>query len=492
MRLTPSLLAAAFLATNVKAFYPFEFQLEKESSETDVEDLERRFFPWKLEDDDGGTTTDSSTTLELKRVPGPFRRDNKYKVIMADTPSTPNSAALDQDGQDFSYFAVATLGSKKQTMWLLLDTGGQNSWVFGSDCTSDACQQHNTFGAEDSQTLKVSTTTWDVRYGTGTVSGVLASDTISIAGLNVQSSFGLASNASKDFLSYPMDGILGLAPSSKSNSAVPTFMDDVASDKVLKSNIVSFSLSRASDGGKDGEVTFGGVDDSKFSGKISYTNTQGRSGLWRIPLDDASVDSNACHFSDRSAIIDTGTSYMLLPPDDAKTLHALIPGSSQSSGSSYYVVPCDSTAIVQLTFSGVTYSISPKDYIGSRSGSNCLSTIIPQKTFEDTDWLVGDVFLKNVYTVFDYDANRIGFAPRENSTSSSNHTSTSTSTSTATASASGTSGTGTWGSETAVSTAADATGSVEASSQKSQGSTLVMVQVPGWAVIAVMSILLIF
>lgn len=71
MRLTPSLLAAAFLATNVKAFYPFEFQLEKESSETDVEDLERRFFPWKLEDDDGGTTTDSSTTLELKRVPGP-------------------------------------------------------------------------------------------------------------------------------------------------------------------------------------------------------------------------------------------------------------------------------------------------------------------------------------------------------------------------------------------------------------------------------------
>ncbi|BDD58985.1 hypothetical protein MAP00_004220 [Monascus purpureus] len=150
---------------------------------------------------------------------------------------------------------------------------------------------------------------------------------------------------------------------------------------------------------------------------------------------------------------------------------------------------CDSTADVKLTFSGLSYSISPKDYVGARSGSgsgsNCLSTIVPQKTFKDADWLVGDIFLKNVYTVFDYDADRIGFAPREDSISSSKNT---TSTSTSASSSTG-SGTETSVSKTAVSTAADATRSVDASSQKSQGSiTLVTGHV--WAILAVLSIML--
>lgn len=355
---------------------------------------------------------------------------------MADTPSTPNSTALDQDGNDFSYFAVANLGSKKQEMWLLLDTGGTNSWVFGSDCKAKACEQHNTFGGEDSDTMKVSNIAWDVGYGTGTVGGVLATDTISIAGLSVRTTFGLASNASNDFLSYPMDGILGLAPSTKSEIGTTTFMDDVANGNLLQSNIVSFSLSRSVDGGKDGEVSFGVVDETKFSGKITYTNSQGRSGLWSIPLDDASVDGNACHFSKKSAIIDTGTSYFLVPPNDANVLHALIPGSSISGGN--YIVPCNSTADVQLAFSGVNYSISPKDYVGKpTSGSNCLSTIVGRKVFGDNDWLVGDVFLKNVYTVFDYDENRIGFAPRANKNSKEEPTSTAT-TASGTASASAT------------------------------------------------------
>ena len=355
-----------------------------------------------------------------------MKRDNEFQIMQADKPLTPNSAPLDQDGSDLTYFVKAQIGAEKQDMWMLLDTGGSYTWVFGSDCTSKACEQHNTFEGDDDD--EISNTKWRVGYGTGTVNGTLAADVISVAetAIAVNMTFGLATGASEDFLSYQMDGILGLAPSTSGK----TFMDRVQEADLLESNVVGFSISRAADGAKDGEVTFGGVDESKFSGSISYTDTvtEGdHSRLWSIPLDDASVDGKACHLSGRTAIVDTGTSYIMAPQDDARTLHDNIPGASPKDDNSY-IVPCDSQANVQLVFSGNSYSISPQDYIGRpESGNLCASTIVGQETFGDTDWLVGDAFLKNVYTVFDYDERKIGFAPRGNVSALSN-SSTATST----------------------------------------------------------------
>ncbi|PLN78877.1 acid protease [Aspergillus taichungensis] len=376
------------------------------------------------------TMSEGSSTMTLK---APRRRDNSYKVVMADTPSSPNTVALNQDGRDYSYFAKVKVGSQDQDMYMMLDTGGVNTWLFSSDCKSTACSLHNTFGEEASSSLETSDEDWHVGYGTGTVSGVVGTDNITIGDVDVRLPIGLASEASDDFRSYPMDGIIGLGRAEEGSFGQPTFMDQVKKEKVLDSNIIGFSFSRSSDDEKNGAVTIGGVDKSRYSGDISYTDTTGSVSHWRIPLDDASVDGDACHFSDRTAIIDTGTSYMLLPPDDAKTLHDHIPG-AEASGKETFVLPCDSTVDLQLTFSGVSYSISHKDYIGDKaSGSMCLSTIVSHQMFGDDEWLVGDVFLKNVYTVFDYDKNRIGFATKSSSSSPSASSSSSSDSSTETA-----------------------------------------------------------
>lgn len=411
MRLASSLLAAALCSTTVTAFFPLRFNVE---ADTELSTLRRRFMPWNWQTDESSqdTSQDGLLTLDVRKLP--VRRDNHHKAVMSDTPSSPNSAAIDQDGHDFSYFAVAQVGSQKQEMWLLLDTGGTNTWIFSSDCSSKACRQHNAFDKGASDSLNMSTVKWDVGYGTGTVSGVLGDDVFSIAGLDVNMTLGLADKASDDFLSYPMDGILGLSRTNDTGFDGPTFMDIVKESRLLKSNIVGFSLSRGSDGGKDGAITFGGVDETKLSGNITYTDTVSSSNRWSIPVDDVAVDGQACNFTDRSAIIDTGTSYAILPPDDAETLHNLIPGASKSGSS--FVLPCDSDAELRVTFSGVSYAISPKDYVGSKFGSNCVSAIVGEQTFGEKVWLLGDTFLKNVYAVFDYDNNKIGFAGRDGMT----------------------------------------------------------------------------
>lgn len=416
MRLTASLLAAASLSTSVTAFYPYQLSAEVSMGSSLLSNLRRRFLPWKLQQDDqkDSDSQGSSNLLSLNLQKLPVRRDNNYKVVMSDPPSQSNSAAVNQDGNDFSYFAVVQVGSQKQEMRMLLDTGGSDSWVFSSDCSSTACKQHDSFGEGASDTLQITNTAWTVQYGTGTVNGLVGWDTITIADLTVNMTFGLASKASDDFLSYPMDGLLGLSRTNDTGFGTPTFMDFVQKGSMLKSNIVGFSLSRGSDDEQDGTVTFGGVDESKLNGNITYTDTISSSNRWEIPVDDVAVNGQACNFTGKGAIIDTGTSYMMLPPDDAKTVHSLIPGAT-SSGQNF-VLPCDSDAEIRITFSGVSYNISPKDYVGQKAGDSCVSTIVGYQSFGDDEWLVGDVFLKNVYSVFDYDNNRIGLGGKKSET----------------------------------------------------------------------------
>lgn len=368
---------------------------------------------------------------------GQNRRENKYTIVQGNPATGPNSVTVNEDGNDFSYFFSMEFGSNNQSMWILFDTGGTNSWVFGTDCTVTACEMHNTFGKNDSTTLQTTGNTFSVGYGSGTVSGFLSSDTVRIANFSLELGFGLANNASNDFTDYPMDGILGLGRASASVTGPTTAMEAIAQAKLLPSNIVGVSLQRNEDGAKDGEVTFGGVDTTKFEGSIAYTAVSTTSDRWEIPLGDAVVAGTSLNFTGKSAIIDTGTSYVFLPPADAKAVHALIPGSTQADSEFY--IPCSTNLTLQFVFSGVAYSVSPKDYVGSTSdgtGKTCFSNIVGTQTFGSDDWLLGDVFMKNVYTVFDYDQNRIGFAARNGTTATMSTPST-----VSASSSSGTSGT---------------------------------------------------
>lgn len=290
-------------------------------------------------------------------------------------------------------------------MYMLLDTGASNTWVMGKDCTNDACQNHNTFDGSKSTTFTLHSNGFSLFYGSGDVAGTWASDTISIADLKLKMDFGIANSTSPEFLNFPFDGILGLATAPND---YPSFMVALQSSKLLKSNIFGMNLNRGADGTNDGEMNFGALDSSKFTGDIGYSDLSRSDGTWAIECDSISVGGKDSGIPARNASIDTGTSYMFMSSDDAKTFHSSIKGATLSSDGVYWQIPCSGQSDIQLTFNGNTYEIPTIDWVGDPTGTAnlCVSNIYPGTPVDG--FLLGDTFLKNVYSVYDYDKKRIG------------------------------------------------------------------------------------
>jgi hypothetical protein len=83
---------------------------------------------------------------------------------------------------------------------------------------------------------------------------------------------------------------------------------------------------------------------------------------------------------------------MSLPIDDAMTIHAAIPG-SQPDGQGGFVIPCNTTAQIALTFGGTSFSIDPRDLVLAPVDSNnptgdCVSGISGGIFGGDTVWIV--------------------------------------------------------------------------------------------------------
>ncbi|KAK4242079.1 hypothetical protein C8A03DRAFT_40502 [Achaetomium macrosporum] len=440
LRVAALLLQLTLWAATVHAFFPFI-----PDDQCDPDEHCGPFAPSSRRSDSGSGRTSEGITLDLYHKPsgnddsaktdpiarateqltrkfGGLRapptseldkRKNEYSVSEPAVPTTSNSAGIYQAGPDYSYFIKAQVGSAQQSFYMLLDTGAANSWLMGSDCQSDACKLHTTFDPSSSKTWRTDKKGFSIAYGSGDLTGIVGQDKASLAGLNFDFSFGVANYTHNDFKHFAFDGILGLAMSS---SVTGTFLQTLKANKVLSSLIVGISLNRDSDGTNDGQVTFGGVDKAKYTGEISYTNIQSpekEAGEWAIPMDGVGFNGKSVNIGSAMAYIDTGTSFVFAPPDDLVDLFKLIPGSSSYENAGYveYQIPCDTNLPIHVTFSGVDYEISAADWVVRKDEKSCISRIYGYEIKSGT-WLLGDTFLKNVYSVFDADKMRIGFASK--------------------------------------------------------------------------------
>ncbi|KXN89622.1 Vacuolar aspartic protease [Leucoagaricus sp. SymC.cos] len=309
------------------------------------------------------------------------------------------------------YYTEIGIGTPPQTFKVILDTGSSNLWVPSSKCTSIACFLHAKYNSHSSSSYKHNGTSFSIQYGSGSMEGFVSNDNVAIGDLTIRHQD--FAEATKEpglaFAFGKFDGILGLGYDTISvNHIVPPFYNMIHQG-LLDDPVFSFRLGSDEDDG--GEAVFGGIDSNAYKGSIHYVPVR-QKAYWEVELEKISFGDEELQLENTGAAIDTGTSLIALPTDFAEMLNTQIGAKKTWTGQ--YTVDCSKVpSLPELTFhfGGRAYPLKGTDYILNVQGT-CISAF----TGMDINlpwgnlWIIGDVFLRRYFTVYDLGRNAVGFA----------------------------------------------------------------------------------
>lgn len=215
-----------------------------------------------------------------------------------------------------------------------------------------------------------------------------------------------------DFIGTPFDGICGMGyPALASSKVTPPFFTMIQQGAV-QSPTFAFYLKKQLDGRPGGYMTLGGYDPADFIGNLVWLKVLDPA-YWLVSLQSVSVGGRQAAPA-AEAILDTGTSLIACPQDVSRRINAMIGGVSVGDG--MYAVSCSSMSRlppIKIKLGGfATFTLRPVDYI-IRVGDTCLSGFTGADFTTQNGrpgWILGDVFLRPYFSVYDAGSNRVGLA----------------------------------------------------------------------------------
>jgi len=313
------------------------------------------------------------------------------------------------DAQEELWFGSISVGTPAKTFTVDFDTGSSDLFLPSTDCDA-TCDGHTLWDPTTSSTADDTNMAFSLAFGDGsTVNGTVFMDTVTVAGLTAT---GQAVGASTEYSTgfeideFPPDGLAGLAFPALSvfgdNDLFTTLVNEGQADP-------QFGVKLADSGS---EITFGGVNSDLFTGDFANSPVV-QDAFWQIELQGASAGGDTITPSVPAAIVDTGTTLVIGAPDDVAAIFAQVPGAedaSSTAGPGFFTVPCASVPTISLMFAGTAFDISP-DILNlgeiEEGSSDCVAGLMAADL---GFWVVGDVFLRNVYTSFNKGADEVGFA----------------------------------------------------------------------------------
>ncbi|XP_053310247.1 gastricsin-like isoform X1 [Spea bombifrons] len=312
---------------------------------------------------------------------------------------------------DTYYFGEISIGTPPQNFLVAFDTGSSNLWVASTYCQSPACTNHVLFNPSQSSTYTSNNQQFSMWYGSGSMTGVLGYDTVTVQGLSIQNQeLGLSVTEPSSFFYYSkFDGIFGMAYQSLSAEGATTAVQGLIQQNLIPQAVFSFYLT-----GQSGEVILGGVDSSLYSGQIYWTPVT-EEIYWQIAIEEFYVNGQASGWCSQGCqgIVDTGTPLLTIPEQYLGTILQYIGAQQMENGN--YAVNCNNVQnlpSISFIISGTQFSIPPSGYILQINGYCVVgfeSTYLPSRNGQPL-WILGDVFLRHYYSVYDFENNQVGFA----------------------------------------------------------------------------------
>ncbi|KAH7325223.1 aspartic peptidase domain-containing protein [Rhizoctonia solani] len=235
---------------------------------------------------------------------------------------------------DTEYACPVTIGTPGETLTLDFDTGSADLWVWSSQARVSKADMEGrgVYNPKKSRTSKkLRGHTWEVRYGDGSsASGVVYLDTIVIGDITVENqAVEVARELSDDFLQAGCDGLVGLG-FPRLNQVQPnrqkTPMENMIEQGVIKDPIFTVKLDKRD---SRGFYTFGFIDETVHCSEFYWQDVDKQNGWWEVPSAYIKIgDEIYDRGPDNTAIIDTGTTLVLLDDETVEKLYSKIKGAT--------------------------------------------------------------------------------------------------------------------------------------------------------------------
>ncbi|KAJ3121174.1 hypothetical protein HK100_012500 [Physocladia obscura] len=326
-------------------------------------------------------------------------------------------------------YANITIGTPPQNFFVDCDTGSDALNRFTASTSSTFTYAN---GASNVQTIT---------YGTGSVEGVPSNDTVTWGGYTSVAQPFLLVTAEDQVMAEQMldtgDGIMGLAYSEGlSRATSDTILSGLAAHAQLPADFFSLWFNQSATSLSSVSTPYGGllilgeIDSALYTGDFSYASLVPSV----IPTSDGSATSIIYYWSVNAGtisvsgggsisppsgtivIVDSGTTLIVL--DDTtftsliSSLDSFVQLQYSSSSQVYYTTCTAAEKLPAINFmlggNGVSYTLTPSQYIFS-DGQECVLGIQSSGS-TSAEWVFGQVFLANYYSVFDFTNKRVGFA----------------------------------------------------------------------------------
>lgn len=365
-------------------------------------------------------------TVALGKATGPFsvplKREKSLVEGVRSRKTMPNVRNIGADPvivHDFmgvQFYMPIQLGTPGQTFQVIPDTGSSNLWVPALQCPIDSCFLHPRYDPDFSFTYVANGTKFSILYGSGPCSGFFSTDTVTVGDLQATSqSFAEITNASglgAAFLIGKWSGIMGLAwPRISVDGQVPVFYNLLKSNPNLKPKFAFYLPDNTKN---NGQLDIGGENPDHFTGELVDVELTNET-YWEGKLDDFVMNGKSLitPANHPRFVADSGTSMLTAPSAVVKEIAKMIGATELLPGR--YTVACSAVSSlpqIHLTLGGKKFVLDGADYIVNDMDVECIlgvmSLDMPARIGDI--YIMGDVFLRKVYTVFDVQNKRLQMA----------------------------------------------------------------------------------
>lgn len=254
---------------------------------------------------------------------------------------------------------------------------------------------------------------WSVSYGDGAgASGIVYKDRVQLGDTYfdhqaVQSAVQVSYEISGDQFS---SGIIGMAMGA-ANKVRPTkqttYIENIKDE--LDEPLFTVNLQK----GKPGNYNFGYINESEYTGGIEYAPIDQTSPFWKVPVSGYQVGSGEWQSHTWSAVVDTGTTLLLVPDGILHEYYSHVPGANMDPFVGMMTFPCG-TELPDFVFGiGGYRGTVPGDYINYTEAhpGSCFGGIQSSEGIGMA--IIGDVLLKSQFVVFDIGNHTVGFASKD-------------------------------------------------------------------------------